>query len=62
MSSTSTIQLLSAEAQYYRERLALLRAKAYRGGATSSSRMLELERGLASAERRLAEARHRGVR
>jgi hypothetical protein len=51
--------VLAAEARYYRERLSLLRAKTYRGGATSGARVRELERELESVERRLREARAR---
>jgi hypothetical protein len=57
MSSGATIEQLVAEARYYGDRVALQRAKAYRGAATSGARMRELERALQSAQRRLREAR-----
>ncbi|HWF54382.1 MAG TPA: hypothetical protein VG223_07145 [Solirubrobacteraceae bacterium] len=55
MSSASEIQQLEAEVRYYRERIALLRAKQYGRGLGSASRLQEYERRLASAELRLRE-------
>ena len=57
MSSRDVIERLEAEARYRRERLSLLRAKLYRGGDASGTRMREYERALEGAERRLREAR-----
>jgi hypothetical protein len=51
------VELLEADARYYRESVALLRAKLYRRGEGSSARLLELERSLERAERRLREYR-----
>jgi hypothetical protein len=48
-----------AEAHYYRDRVALLRAKNYRWGLGTSARLEQLERELERAERRLAELRKR---
>jgi outer membrane protein TolC len=49
------LELLEANARYYRESVALLRAKLYRRGEASSARLLELQRRLEHAERRLRE-------
>jgi hypothetical protein len=57
VSSAGEIELLRAEARYYRDRVAVLRAKLYRWGLGSSSRLRELERELARAQRRLRDAR-----
>jgi hypothetical protein len=54
-------QMFEAEARYYRDRVALLRAKLYRQGLGSSSRLQELERRLDGAERRLREHRSRAA-
>ena len=59
MSSTSELELALAEAHYYRDRVALLRAKNYRWGLGSSPRLEQLERELQRAEQRLTEARSR---
>ena len=59
MSSASDIELLEADASYYRDRLALLRASLYRRGEGSTPQLRELERRLAVAERRLREQRSR---
>jgi hypothetical protein len=56
MTPPDSVAELEAEVRYYSERLALLRAKAYRGGDTSAARLRELERSLASAEKRLRAA------
>jgi ribosomal protein L29 len=53
VSEPDSVEQLEAEVRYYNERLALLRAKTYRGGATSTTRLRELERLLNSAEKRL---------
>ena len=60
MSSTSDIEVALAEARYYRDRVALLRAKNYRWGLGSSARLQQLERELQRAELRLSEVRSRG--
>ncbi|HEY6397398.1 MAG TPA: hypothetical protein VIX82_08105 [Solirubrobacteraceae bacterium] len=53
------VELLQADARYYRDRVALLRAKLYRWGLGSNARLRELERELERAEQRLHEERHR---
>lgn len=62
MSSTSELELARAEARYYHDRVALLRAKHYRWGVGSSPRLQQLERELQRAERRLSEVRSRHAR
>ena len=62
MSSTSERELLEAEASYYRDRLALLRAKLYRWGLAATPQLQDLERRLAGAERRVREQRTRESR
>jgi hypothetical protein len=59
VSSAGDTELLEADARYYRDRVALLRAKLYRWGQGSTAQLQELERRLASAERRLREQRSR---
>lgn len=59
MNAPGHLEEIVAEARYARERLSLLKAKAYGGKATSSVRLREFERALQSAERRLREARQR---
>ena len=59
MSSTGELERLQAEARYYHDRVALLRAKLYRWGLGSNARLQELERELERAEQRL---RARGSR
>ena len=56
MSSRNEIEQLQAEADYYRDRVALLRAKLYRWGVGTNARLQELER----AQQRLSDARLRG--
>ena len=60
--AASAVELagLVAEERHARQRLDLYRAKAYSGRATSTARLHELERRLASARTRLAAARHAG--
>jgi hypothetical protein len=53
------LEMARAEAHYYRDRVALLRAKNYRWGLGTSARLEQLERELERAERRLAELRKR---
>jgi hypothetical protein len=52
---------LRAEARYYRERLALYRAKTYSGRPTSPARLRELERAYAFAKARLHRAEQEGA-
>jgi hypothetical protein len=59
VSSAKDIEQLEADARYYRDRVALLRAKLYRWGQGSTPQLQELERRLAGAERRLREQRLR---
>ena len=56
VSSRQTEQL-QAEVNYYRDRVALLRAKLYRWGVGSNARLQQLERELERAEQRLRDAR-----
>jgi ribosomal protein L29 len=56
--SSQQLEQLQAERNYYRDRVALLRAKLYRWGLGSTARLEELERELARVEQRLREARH----
>lgn len=58
MSSLRDIEMLEADARYYKDRVALLRAKLYRWGRGSTPQLRELERRLAGAELRLHEQRH----
>jgi hypothetical protein len=57
VSSANDIELLQADARYYQDRVALLRAKLYRWGQGSTPQLQELERRLAAAERRLRDER-----
>jgi hypothetical protein len=59
VSSTSELELALADARYYRDRVALLRAKNYRRGLGSSPHLQRLERELERAERRVTELRPR---
>jgi hypothetical protein len=59
MNSVNEIERLRAEADYYRDRVALLRAKLYRWGVGSSSRLETLEREIERARQRLRDARLR---
>ena len=59
MRSRNEIDQLRAEADYYRDRVALLRAKLYRWGLGTNPRLQELERALERAQQRLREARVR---
>jgi hypothetical protein len=49
-------EMLRAEARYYRDRVALLRAKLYRWGSGPTARLQQLERSLELAEQRLRDA------
>ena len=53
------ITQLQAEVDYYQDRVALLRAKRYRWGLGSNSRLQGLERALERAQTRLRDARLR---
>jgi hypothetical protein len=57
MTTGQEIEALEAEVNYYRDRIALLRARLYRQGVGSNDRLAELERGLANARQRLAHLR-----
>ncbi|MGO9882943.1 MAG: hypothetical protein ACLPV4_07990 [Solirubrobacteraceae bacterium] len=57
MSSWREIAAVEAEVTYYRDRVALLRARLYRGGFASTPRLEELQRRLESAQRRLRAVR-----
>jgi hypothetical protein len=57
--SSNQIQQLQADADYYRDRVALLRAKLYRWGLGTNAQLQELERELELAEKRLREERLR---
>lgn len=59
MSSRDEIEKLQAEADYYHDRVALLRAKLYRWGLGSNARLRALERELVRAQKRLRDARLR---
>lgn len=59
MSSKRDLELLRADVSYYRDRVALLRAKLYRWGLGSNPRLEELERELERARQRLREERVR---
>jgi hypothetical protein len=57
VSSQSEIEQLQAEADYFHDRVALLRAKLYRWGLGTNTRLQGLERELERAEKRLRDAR-----
>lgn len=57
--SSNQIQQLQADADYYRDRVALLRAKLYRWGLGTNAQLQELERELELAQQRLREERLR---
>lgn len=57
MSSPREIEAIQAEVVYYRDSVALLRARLYRRGLTGSPRLEEMQRRLDSAQHRLAAAR-----
>ena len=61
MSRGSEIELLQADARYRRDRVALERARLYRG-LGSDARLQELERQLERAEQRLRHERLRAGR
>jgi hypothetical protein len=57
--SPGEIEQLQADADYYHDRVALLRAKLYRWGLPSNARLRALERALERAQQRLSNARLR---
>lgn len=57
--SSDQIEQLQADADFYRDRLALLRPKLYRWGLGSTAQLQELERELELAQQRLLEERLR---
>ena len=57
MTTPREIEQLQAEADYYHDRVALLRARRYRWGLGSSARLQALELELERAQRRLGDAR-----
>jgi hypothetical protein len=57
VSSSNEIEQLRVEANYCRDRAALLRAKLYGQGLGSNARLQALERELERAQRRLRAAR-----
>jgi hypothetical protein len=57
MSSRDRTDELEAEVDYYRDRVALLRAKLYRQGIGTNARLQDLERSLEGAQGRLRRAR-----
>ena len=57
MSSRREIEQLEAEADYCRDRVALLRAKLYRWGLAPTARLRALERDRERAQQRLRDAR-----
>lgn len=59
MSSRNEVAERQADADYYRDRVALLRAKQYRWGVGSNPRLQMLERQLEQAKSRLRDARLR---
>jgi hypothetical protein len=59
VSSRNEIEQLEAEADYYHDRAALLRAKLYGLGLGSNARLQALERELERAQQRLRDARLR---
>ena len=56
MSTPQEIEVIEAEVRYYKDSLALLRARLYRRGVSSTPRFEELQRRLDSAQRRLQAA------
>lgn len=57
MSSRKEIEQPQAEVEHSHDRVAFLRAKLYRWGLASNTRLEELERELGRAEQRLRDAR-----
>jgi hypothetical protein len=61
VSSPAEIEQLQAAVDFYRDRVALLRAKRYRWGLASNTRLQALERALERAQTHLREARLRAM-
>ena len=59
MDGGPTIEHLTAEARYHRDRFALYRARALTGKPTTPGKLRELERVATSAQERLDRARRR---
>lgn len=57
MSSLGQIAAIEAEFHYYKDSVAVLRARLYRRGVGATPRLEELQRKLDSAQRRLHAAR-----
>lgn len=57
MASAREIEAVQAEFNYYRDSVALLRARLYRQGVPITPRLEEMQRRLESARRRLRAAR-----
>ena len=57
MSSPREMEAVEAEFNYYRDSVALLRARLYRRGVGTTPRLEELQRRADSADRRLRAAR-----
>jgi len=57
VSSLHELEQLQADADYYHDRVALLRAKLYRWGLASTPRLKALEQELKLARQRLSDAR-----
>jgi hypothetical protein len=57
VTSLQEIEAIQAEVNHYRDSVALLRARLYRRGGGVTPRLEELQRQLASAQRRLRTAR-----
>ena len=57
MTSLHELEAIQAEVNYYRDSVALLRARLYRQGIADTPRLEELQRKLDSARRRLQTAR-----
>jgi hypothetical protein len=53
VSGTPLLDAARADARYHRERLALYRARGYRGGGTTMTRLREMELALQTAEERV---------
>jgi len=53
VTGTPLLDAARADARYHRERLALYRARAYRGAGTTGTRLRELELALQTAEKRV---------
>jgi hypothetical protein len=53
VTATPLLDAARADARYHRERLALYRARSYRGGGATDTRMRELELACQTAEERV---------